>query len=136
MSRDLSLDELVSAAEDLGRRLPEGAVVFLEGELGAGKTTAANAICRGLGVAEGATSPTFALVHRYQGARGPVFHVDCYRLRTPDEARDLDWEGMTTEGDVLIVEWPAQAVGWTPKPTQRIVLEHLDDPDLRRATGL
>ena len=58
-----------------------------------------------------ATSPTYALVHRYQGARGPVFHLDCFRLRSPDEAADLDWEGLLSEGDAILIEWPERAGG-------------------------
>jgi tRNA threonylcarbamoyladenosine biosynthesis protein TsaE len=74
--------ELIAHGEKLGRSLPPRAIVTFEGDLGAGKTTLAQAIARGLGVAAPATSPTYALVHRYQGRRGPVFHVDCYRLRS------------------------------------------------------
>ena len=53
-------------------------------------------------------------MHRYQGRRGPVFHLDCYRLRSPDEAADLDWEGLLAEGDAILVEWPEQAGAWLP----------------------
>ena len=115
----------------LGGRLAPGAVVLLEGDLGAGKTTFARAVARGLGVAEDATSPTYALVHRYHGRRGPVFHLDCYRLRTPDEAADLDWEGLLAEGDALLVEWPERVREWLPPATHCVRLRHLDDPALR-----
>ncbi len=135
MNQELSLDQLLEAAEAFGRSLPSGSVVFLEGDLGAGKTTAVNAICRGLGVSQRATSPTFALVHRYDGARGPVYHVDCYRLRSPAESRDLDWEGMLAEGDALLVEWPEHAGEWAPKPSHRVTLEHVAAPDLRLVRG-
>jgi len=107
-------------------------VVYLEGDLGAGKTTAVRAIARGLGVDEAATSPTYALVHRYRGRRGPAFHLDCYRLRTPAEAADLDWEGLMQEGDALLVEWPEQASGWVPPATHRVRLGHVPDPERRR----
>lgn len=135
MSRELTLEQFLESAEAFGRSLSPGSVVFLEGDLGAGKTTAANAICRGLGVTERATSPTFALVHRYQGARGPVYHVDCYRLRSPAEARDLDWESMVAEGDALLVEWPEKAGEWAPSPSHRVTLEHVEAPDLRLVRG-
>ncbi len=122
--------ELISRAEALGRSLEPGAVIWLEGDLGAGKTTMVKAIVRGLGVVELATSPTYSLVHRYQGRRGSVFHVDCYRLRTPEEARDLDWETLLT-GDCILIEWPEKAGPWAPPPTRRIRLGHLADPDRR-----
>ena len=131
MIRPLTLAELQAEGEALGRNLPAGAVVTFEGQLGAGKTTLVQAIARGLGVRAGATSPTYALVHRYRGGRGPVFHLDCYRLRSPDEAADLDWEGLLREGDAVLIEWPERAGAWVPAPTRRFRLHHLPDPDLR-----
>ena len=62
-------------------------VVTISGELGAGKTTLVQAICRGYGVTDDVTSPTFALVHRYAAPRSPVFHLDLYRLDDADRAR-------------------------------------------------
>lgn len=131
MIRALSEPELVAAGENVGRSLPPRAIVALEGELGAGKTTFAQAVVHGLGVSEPATSPTYALVHRYQGRRGPVFHLDCYRLRHPEEAADLGWETLLTEGDAIVVEWPERAGPWMPAPNRRFRLHHLPDADLR-----
>lgn len=127
MIRSLTLAELVAEGEKLGGGLPPRTVLAFEGELGAGKTTLVQAIARGLGVAGPATSPTYALVHRYQGRRGPVFHVDCYRLRSPDEAADLDWEGLLHEGDAVLIEWPERAGPWLPEPARRFRLHHLAD---------
>jgi tRNA threonylcarbamoyladenosine biosynthesis protein TsaE len=129
--RPLTLAELETEGETVGRSLPAGAVVTLEGQLGAGKTTFVQAIARGLGVGVGATSPTYALVHRYRGRRGPVFHLDCYRLRSPDEAADLDWEGLLRDGDAVLIEWPERAGAWVPAPTRRFRLHHLADPERR-----
>ena len=106
-------------------------MVHLEGDLGAGKTTMVRAIARGLGVEEPASSPTYALVHRYAGRRGPVFHLDCFRLQRPDESADLDWEGLAADGDALLIEWPEHAAGWAPPPTLRFRLSHLADPAVR-----
>ncbi len=131
VTRALTEPELVAEGVALGSRLTPGAVVLLEGDLGAGKTTFARAVARGLGVAEAATSPTYALVHRYHGRRGPVFHLDCYRLRSSEEAADLDWEGLVAEGDALLVEWPERVREWLPPATHRVRLRHLDDPARR-----
>jgi tRNA threonylcarbamoyladenosine biosynthesis protein TsaE len=131
MSRSLSQAELEAEGEALGRQLQPGELVTFEGELGAGKTTFIKAVARGLGVHRPATSPTYALVHRYQGARGPVFHLDCFRLRSPDEAADLDWEGLLNEGDAILVEWPERAQGWVPTPSRRFRLFHVTEPELR-----
>jgi tRNA threonylcarbamoyladenosine biosynthesis protein TsaE len=129
--RELTLTELVAEGEALGRSLTPRSLLTFEGDLGAGKTTFIQAIARGLGVVGLATSPTYALVHRYQGRRGPVFHLDCYRLRRPEEAADLDWEGLLAEGDAILVEWPEQAGAWLPAPSRRFRLHHVSDPARR-----
>jgi tRNA threonylcarbamoyladenosine biosynthesis protein TsaE len=134
--RELTEAELRAEGETLGRSLPPRALLTFEGELGAGKTTFIQAISRGLGVEMQATSPTYALVHRYRGRRGPVFHLDCYRLRSPDEAADLDWEGLVAEGDAILVEWPEPAGPWLPVPTCRFRLHHLGDPARRGLESL
>ena len=131
VSREVGLGDLIAFGRALGAGLSPGEVVWLEGELGAGKTTLVQAIVEGLGVVGGATSPTYSLVHRYQGHRGPVYHVDCYRLKRPDEGRDLDWETMAT-ADAVLVEWPDKAGPWALEPTRRLGLAHLADPDRRQ----
>jgi tRNA threonylcarbamoyladenosine biosynthesis protein TsaE len=129
-ARCLTEPELRAAGQALGEGLEPGEVVWLEGELGAGKTTLAQAIARGLGVRTPATSPTYGLVHRYDGRRGPVYHVDCYRLARPDDAADLDWQALG-QGYALLVEWPDRAQAWVPPPTRRVRLAHAHDPALR-----
>lgn len=136
MIRPLSQAELEAEGQALGRSLPPGAVLAFEGDLGAGKTTFIKAITRGLGVTGPATSPTYALVHRYQGRRGPVFHLDCFRLHSPDEAADLDWEGLLGEGDAVLVEWPERAGSWLPPVTRRFRLHHLPDAERRGLESL
>lgn len=125
--------QLRASGEELGRDLTPGAVIWLEGELGAGKTTLAQAIARGRGVTAGATSPTYGLVHRYAGALGPVYHVDCYRLRHPEEAAELDWATIAA-GDLLLIEWPDRAGEWATRPTMRLGLEHTADEAERVVT--
>jgi tRNA threonylcarbamoyladenosine biosynthesis protein TsaE len=132
VSQSLSRAELQAAGEAVGRSLEPGEIVTFEGDLGAGKTTFIQAVVRGLGVHQPATSPTYSLVHRYQGARGPVFHLDCFRLRSSDEAADLDWEGLLAEGDAILVEWPERAGEWIPRPARRFRLSHVSDPERRR----
>jgi len=116
---------------EMGTGLGHGEVVWLEGDLGAGKTTFAQALVRGLGAAVRATSPTYALVHHYEGAGGPVYHVDCFRLKQFDEARDLDWETLG-QGAALLIEWPERAGAWAPRASRRVTLSHTPDPEVRR----
>ena len=113
-------------------RPPPAAVVAIAGELGAGKTTLVRAIARGLGVTEPVTSPTFALVHRYEGTATPVYHVDAYRLRRPADAADLGLDDMVAERNaVVLIEWPERLGSAMPAATHRIALSYTDDPLLR-----
>lgn len=127
----LRADALNRLGEELGRGLHPPAVLGFSGELGTGKTTFIQAICRGLGAERAATSPTYALVHRYQSPRAPVYHVDCYRLATPDEARDLAFDDMVREGAVVLIEWPERAGGWAPPLDRHFRLSHDADPEVR-----
>ncbi len=124
----LSASELSRFGEDLGRQLRAPAVIGLSGELGTGKTALVQAICRGLGARARATSPTYALVHRYDAGTIPVYHVDCYRLRQPDEARDLGFDDMVGERAIILIEWPERAGGWAPQLDRHLRLSYDADP--------
>lgn len=87
----------------IARRLAPGDTVCLIGELGSGKTVLAKGICRGLGVREPVTSPSFTIGTEYAG-RMPVTHIDLYRL-SPGEARELPIEEMRAQRGVTIIEW-------------------------------
>jgi len=129
-------DELRRFGEELGRGLGAPAVIGLSGDLGSGKTTLVQAVCRGLGALALATSPTYALVHHYAAADGrPVYHVDCYRLRAPDEARDLGFDDMTREQAIVLIEWPERAGAWAPPLDRHLRLAHDPDPAFRIVEG-
>jgi tRNA threonylcarbamoyladenosine biosynthesis protein TsaE len=139
----LSASELSRFGEDLGRLLRAPAVIGLSGELGTGKTTLVQAICRGLGAGARATSPTYALVHHYDAGLVPVYHVDCYRLRQPDEARDLGFDDMLRErgggggggGAIILIEWPERAGAWAPPLDRHFRLSYDSDPGRRVVEG-
>lgn len=124
---------LIWTANGVEHRKP--LVVSLEGELGAGKTTLAQAICRGFGVTEDVTSPTFALVHRYDSGRAPVYHVDLYRLRGPEELTNIGWDDLMTEPGLVLIEWPDRA-GDRLTPAVRICLSYNNEYTDRRALRL
>ena len=113
-------------AAGLAERVPAGGVIWLEGPLGAGKTTLARAFVAARTGYAGATSPTYGLVHRYPGPRGDTLHLDCYRLRHPEEAADLDWDAALA-ADALLIEWPDRAGVWAPPPTCRVTMAHHDE---------
>ena len=105
-----SEQETRGIAAALARTLAPGAVVLLSGDLGAGKTAFVRGLADGLGIDPGeVTSPTFTLVHQYEGGRLPLVHVDLYRLETAD----LDEIGLDLDvaaRGVLAVEWPERLV--------------------------
>lgn len=125
--------DLARFATAVAANLRPGAVVWLRGPLGAGKTTLARALAHARGALAEATSPTYGLAHRYEGTSGTIAHVDCYRLRDPEEAAELDWAGLEA-GNLLLIEWPEQAGAWAPRPDLTITLEHGEVEDERRVT--
>lgn len=100
-----SPNETYELGRRLAEKLPGPAVITLRGTLGAGKTQLVKGLLAGLGSAEQATSPTFALCHYYPG-RIPLLHVDLYRLKYPSEIPDLGLDEALDDGYVLAIEWP------------------------------
>ena len=97
--------ETLEFGERLGRCLLSGDIVLLFGDLGAGKTTLAQGICRGLGITEEyIRSPTFTLVNEYWGTF-PIYHIDLYRLDSFSEIEALGLEECLFSNGVSIIEW-------------------------------
>jgi tRNA threonylcarbamoyladenosine biosynthesis protein TsaE len=122
--------ELEAEAERAWRTLPHRGVVWLSGELGTGKTTFVRALTRAART-EPARSPTYALIHEYASPEGPIIHVDCYRLRTPDDAMDLDLPALRRSARLLVIEWPERAGPYAPPPDLHLRLAHVPDPGRR-----
>jgi len=99
-----SVDETRELAAALSSLARPGDVLVLAGDLGAGKTAFVQGFGRGLGVPDRITSPTFTLVHVYEG-RLPVYHLDVYRLEQLSEALDLGLAEMLDDGSVVLIEW-------------------------------
>lgn len=128
----LTRDELWAWGERFGAALEPPIIVAISGELGTGKTTLVQAICRGAGVTEPVTSPTFALVHRYQGARYVIYHLDLYRLERAVELTNLGWDDIVASHSIVLVEWPDRGAGRIPPDAVPIDLEYDPvDPDRR-----
>jgi tRNA threonylcarbamoyladenosine biosynthesis protein TsaE len=109
-------------------------LILLSGDLGAGKTTLTKGIVGGFGAAreEDVTSPTFTLVHEYQGVpAAPVYHVDLYRIVSFQDFETLGLEDVFAEQAVVIIEWSEKIAFDTTWPTLRIHLEHVDEETRR-----
>ena len=129
----LSRDALMAHGALIAQALQAPAVVTLSGDLGAGKTTLVQAICKALGVNEAVTSPTFALIHEYGATSARVVHCDLYRLDSPADVATLGLDDMLADPSViLLVEWPDRAGALLPVPTLAITLSHVPgDPAVR-----
>jgi tRNA threonylcarbamoyladenosine biosynthesis protein TsaE len=124
--------ELRNWGEELGRSITPPLIITLTGELGAGKTTLAQAICRGYGVDGEITSPTYALVHEYSARRSAVFHIDLYRLESPDQLTNLGWDEIMSARALILVEWPERAGPRLPEDHLPIDLDYIADDPTRR----
>ena len=121
--KSVSATETINFGERLGKLLAPGHVIVLLGELGAGKTTMVKGIVQGLGVTDrrAVKSPTFALVHRYEG-RIPVYHFDAYRLENAQEMLDIGSDEMIYGKGVSIIEWADRVPGCLPEKYLMITL--------------
>jgi tRNA threonylcarbamoyladenosine biosynthesis protein TsaE len=119
-------EETIALGERIARDLPSHCVVLLIGNLGAGKTTLAKGIVKGLGAGspDDVSSPTFTLIHEY-GNR--VYHIDLYRLEEESEVRTLGLEEMMDRDAVMLVEWGERFPRLWPADHLEIRLEALED---------
>jgi tRNA threonylcarbamoyladenosine biosynthesis protein TsaE len=100
-----SAAETESLGESWAAEARRGWVIGLNGDLGAGKTQLVKGLARGLGVTERVHSPTFALVNEYTTGRLPLFHLDLYRLDTPEQIRAAGLEEFLQPSGVVVIEW-------------------------------
>jgi tRNA threonylcarbamoyladenosine biosynthesis protein TsaE len=107
---------------ELAHRIQPGTVVFLHGNLGAGKTTLVRGYLHALGHTGAVKSPTFTLVEEYLLRRVRVFHFDLYRLSDPEE---LEWMGIRdyfSSDSIVFIEWPERGAGFLPRADFEITL--------------
>jgi tRNA threonylcarbamoyladenosine biosynthesis protein TsaE len=128
----LGESELKAWGEELGRGATPPLLITLTGELGVGKTTLAQSICRGYGVIDEVTSPTYALVHQYSAPKSPVFHIDLYRIESPDQLTNLGWDEIVSSRCLILVEWPERADTRLPEDHLPIDLDYMPGDPARR----
>ncbi len=121
----------------LGRSLPAGSVLLLEGDLGSGKTTLVQGIGAGLGITDAIASPTFTLLNEYLEGRIPLYHFDLYRL-DPVEVDglhpELYWDGIEVDPGLVAIEW-AERLTYLPPDSVTIRLAQIGDARRAEISG-
>ena len=119
---DYVVDEaaMLAYGAALAREFGPEDLVFLVGDLGAGKTTLARGILRGLGFAGHVKSPTYTLVEPYEFGSTRVYHFDFYRIKDREELEYIGLDDLLGERAIKLVEWPERAFGRLPTP-QRVI---------------
>jgi tRNA threonylcarbamoyladenosine biosynthesis protein TsaE len=126
-----SVEETQKIAFDLISQFPQYKVYALHGELGAGKTAFTSGIAAALEINQLIKSPTFTIINEYTGGKNFLYHIDLYRLNSPDEALMLGFEDYLESGGITVVEWPERAEELFPENTVHITLKPLHDPNHR-----
>ena len=111
-------------AAEYAKTLRGGDVVLLDGEMGAGKTVFVKGLARGLGIREEVTSPTYAYMNDYDGR---LFHYDCYRIESAEQAERLglaDYFGM---GGVCVIEWAQNIAPLLPEGCKRVTIKKIGE---------
>ena len=110
-------------------------IIFLLGDLGAGKTTFTKGILRGLGHSESVKSPTYTLLEPYDLDLCKVFHFDLYRINDPLELDFLGFDEILDGPGIKLIEWADRALSWLPTPCYYIYLDYQESVDNQERLG-
>ncbi|MFW6152636.1 MAG: tRNA (adenosine(37)-N6)-threonylcarbamoyltransferase complex ATPase subunit type 1 TsaE [Verrucomicrobiota bacterium] len=134
--------ETMKLAEEIAREAcdkrssPAGCstcIIALHGNLGSGKTCFVKGLARALGINRPVTSPTFTLINEYP-AETPLYHIDLYRLNSPEDAFSLEFERYLETPGVIAIEWAEKAEELIPETAIHIYFEATEEPDNRKIT--
>lgn len=126
-----SSQETFDFGKYLGEAIDFPLIIFLQGEMGAGKTLFSKGFVAGMGLDDEVTSPTYTIVNEY-GNPPRIFHFDLYRLQDPDELYEMGFEDYLSQGCTLLLEWPDLVLEDQFEPKLEISLVyHLETPEQR-----
>ncbi|RPJ07725.1 MAG: tRNA (adenosine(37)-N6)-threonylcarbamoyltransferase complex ATPase subunit type 1 TsaE [Spirochaetaceae bacterium] len=114
-------EETLELGTKIGKSLQPGSSVTLTGRLGAGKTTLVKGIALALGIDEPVTSPTYTIISEYSGLL-PLYHVDLYRVKDPDELYDIGLAEYLAGTGVTVIEWPEMAMAILPENNVAVMI--------------
>ncbi len=121
-----TLEDTAVVGKQIATAIDFPACVYLNGEMGAGKTTLTKSILSGLGYEGAVTSPTYNLIQEYTVAQGIVYHMDLYRLDDPTELEFLALEDLWSDASIFLVEWPQKGIGFLPPANYDIDIEKIN----------
>lgn len=116
--------EMIAFGVKCARCIRAGQVIFLQGDLGAGKTTLARGLLSGWGYIGIVTSPTFTLLESYELNSAIVHHFDLYRMESGDELEMIGARELFNPSSICLIEWPHKAAGFLPTPDVLFTIEH------------
>lgn len=119
-----SAEQTREIAKEYAATLCGGDVILLDGEMGAGKTTFVQGLAEGLDIAETPTSPTYAYMNDYDGR---LFHYDCYRIETPEQAERLGLADYFDMGGICVVEWWQNIEPLLPENCKRVHIKKIGE---------
>ena len=121
-----SREDTEKFAEEFAKTLRPGDVVLLDGDMGAGKTAFSKGVAKGLGIEEEVTSPTYAYMNDYDGR---LFHYDCYRIESVEQAENLGLADYFDMGGICLVEWSQNIAPLLPRQVKRVRIVKLSDEE-------
>ena len=119
-----SREQTQAFATEYAKTLKGGDVVLLDGDMGAGKTVFAKGVAQGLGIQEEVTSPTYAYMNDYDGR---LFHYDCYRIETIEQAERLGLADYFDMGGVCLIEWSQNIAALLPQGCKRVTIKKINE---------
>lgn len=123
-----STEETIKFGNDLAKKLKDGDVIALYGDLGSGKTQIAKGICSAFGVTDTVNSPTFIVVNEYiSQSKIKIFHFDLFRMKSEDDVINIGFDDYMKNRGIILIEWPEHIERLLPADTIKIHIAHTNE---------